>query len=59
MLNARAEIELTIEKPAAGGRMIARHEGQVVLVAGAMPGERVLRADRASRRRLAFAAVVA
>ena len=38
------ELTLTIEKPAAGGRMIARHEGQVVLVAGAIPGERV-RAD--------------
>jgi tRNA/tmRNA/rRNA uracil-C5-methylase (TrmA/RlmC/RlmD family) len=34
-------LSLTIEKPAAGGRMIARHEGQVVLVAGAIPGERV------------------
>jgi 23S rRNA (uracil1939-C5)-methyltransferase len=32
---------LTIEKPAAGGRMIARADGQVVLVAGAIPGERV------------------
>jgi 23S rRNA (uracil1939-C5)-methyltransferase len=34
-------IPLTIEKPAAGGRMIARVEGQVVLVGGAIPGERV------------------
>ena len=34
-------IELTIEKPAAGGRMLARHNGQVVLVWGAIPGERV------------------
>jgi 23S rRNA (uracil1939-C5)-methyltransferase len=32
---------LTIEKPAAGGRMIARLNGQVVLVGGAIPGERV------------------
>ena len=38
------ELTLTIEKAAAGGRMIARHNGQVVLVAGAIPGERV-RAD--------------
>ena len=30
-----------IEKPAAGGRMLARHDGQVALVAGAIPGERV------------------
>jgi len=34
-------LSLTIEKPAAGGRMIARLDGQVVLVAGAIPGERV------------------
>src|SRR5688572_24810823 len=34
-------IELTIEKAAAGGRMLARHQGQVVLVWGAIPGERV------------------
>jgi 23S rRNA (uracil1939-C5)-methyltransferase len=32
---------LTIEKPAAGGRMIARLNGQIVLVGGAIPGERV------------------
>src|SRR6266545_1392320 len=34
-------LSLTIEKPAAGGRMIARMNGQVVLVSGAIPGERV------------------
>ena len=34
-------LTLTIEKPAAGGRMLARHEGRVVLVSGAIPGERV------------------
>lgn len=32
---------LRIEKPVAGGRMIARVDGQVVLVGGAIPGERV------------------
>src|SRR5712691_6784188 len=32
---------LIVEKPAVGGRMIARAGGQVVLVAGAIPGERV------------------
>ena len=48
-------VELLIEKPAAGGRMIARHEGQVVLVAGVIPGERVMaRIDRVEKR-LAFA----
>ena len=34
-------ISLTIDKPAAGGRMIARLDGQIVLVGGAIPGERV------------------
>ena len=34
-------ITLDIDKPAAGGRMLARHHGQVVLVWGAIPGERV------------------
>jgi tRNA/tmRNA/rRNA uracil-C5-methylase (TrmA/RlmC/RlmD family) len=34
-------LTLEIEKPAAGGRMLARHHGQVVLVWGAIPGERV------------------
>jgi tRNA/tmRNA/rRNA uracil-C5-methylase (TrmA/RlmC/RlmD family) len=41
MLTPGSLIELLIEKPAAGGRMIARHEGQVVLVSAAIPGERV------------------
>ena len=40
-LNAGHTISLTIDKPAAGGRMIARADGQVVLVSGAIPGERV------------------
>jgi 23S rRNA (uracil1939-C5)-methyltransferase len=51
-------IELDVEKPAAGGRMIARHQGQVVLVLGGIPGERVrARVDRVVKR-LAFASVV-
>ena len=41
MLKPGDVIPLTIEKPAAGGSMIARHEGRVVLVSGAIPGERV------------------
>jgi 23S rRNA (uracil1939-C5)-methyltransferase len=32
-------LRLVIERPAVGGRMIARHDGAVVLVAGAIPGE--------------------
>jgi len=34
-------LSLAIEKPAAGGRMLARLDGRVVLVGGAIPGERV------------------
>jgi 23S rRNA (uracil1939-C5)-methyltransferase len=30
---------VTVEKPVAGGRMLARHDGAVVLVGGALPGE--------------------
>lgn len=57
-LSPGQELELTIDKPAAGGRMIARHEGQIVLVLGAVPGERVLaRVDR-TEKHLAFASVV-
>ena len=43
-------VTLDVEKPAAGGRMLARHEGQVVLVWGAIPGERVrARVERAGK----------
>jgi 23S rRNA (uracil1939-C5)-methyltransferase len=43
-------LTLEIEKPAAGGRMLARHHGQVVLVLGAIPGERVsARVERAAK----------
>jgi 23S rRNA (uracil1939-C5)-methyltransferase len=34
-------LTLSIERPVAGGRMLARHEGRVVFVSGAIPGERV------------------
>jgi 23S rRNA (uracil1939-C5)-methyltransferase len=34
-------VTLDVEKPTAGGRMLARHNGQVVLVWGAIPGERI------------------
>lgn len=34
-------LTLRIEKPVAGGRMLARHEGAIVLVSGALPGELV------------------
>lgn len=52
-------LPLSIEKPAAGGRMIARHDGQVVLVAGAIPGEQVsARVERVGRG-VAYADTVA
>lgn len=40
-MDAGTLLTLDIEKPAAGGRMLARHDGRVILVAGAVPGERV------------------
>jgi tRNA/tmRNA/rRNA uracil-C5-methylase (TrmA/RlmC/RlmD family) len=41
MLKPGDVIPLAIERPAVGGAMIARHDGRVVLVSGAIPGERV------------------
>jgi 23S rRNA (uracil1939-C5)-methyltransferase len=57
MLRTGQTVELTVERPAAGGRMIARHDGQVVFVAGAIPGERVRARVAKADRQLAFAAV--
>jgi 23S rRNA (uracil1939-C5)-methyltransferase len=34
-------LALSVEKPVAGGRMLARLDGRVVLVSGTIPGERV------------------
>ena len=52
MLYEGQQVELTIEKPASGGRMIARHLGQIVLVRGAIPGERVTAwIERAEKQR--------
>lgn len=57
-LQPGSEVVLTAEKPVAGGRMLARHEGQVVFVAGAIPGERVrARVERVSRQ-LAYAETI-
>lgn len=50
MLKPGQTLSLTVEKPAAGGRMIARAEGQVVLVSGAIPGERAsIRIERVAK----------
>ena len=48
-------VELAIEKPASGGRMIARHLGQIVLVRGAIPGERVRAWIERAEKRMAYA----
>ena len=57
-LRTADQIELAIEKPAAGGRMLARHEGQVILVQGGIPGERVRARVTRVERQLAFADAV-
>jgi 23S rRNA (uracil1939-C5)-methyltransferase len=50
MLVPGQTVAVMIEKPVAGGRMIARVEGQVVLVAGALPGERLtIRIERVGK----------
>ena len=44
-------LELLVDRPVAGGRMLARHDGKVVFVAGAIPGERVrVRIERVQRQ---------
>lgn len=52
------QLEVVVEKPASGGRMIARHEGEVLLVASAVPGERVLVRVTRAEKRVAFADTV-
>jgi len=43
-------LELAVERPVAGGRMLGRHEGRIVFIAGAIPGERVrARVERSAR----------
>jgi predicted RNA-binding protein with TRAM domain len=50
-------LTLDIEKAAAGGRMLARHNGRIVLVAGAIPGERVSARLERTERGVMFAEV--
>lgn len=59
MLTPGQTLALTIDKPAAGGRMIARHDGQVVLVAGAIPGERVRARIERIAKQVAYAETAA
>jgi 23S rRNA (uracil1939-C5)-methyltransferase len=51
-------VELTAERPVAGGRMLARQDGRVVLVSGAIPGERVRARIARTVRHTMFADVV-
>lgn len=49
-LRLGATVALDIEKAVAGGRMLARLDGRIVLVQGTIPGERVrARVERAAR----------
>jgi 23S rRNA (uracil1939-C5)-methyltransferase len=59
MLKAGDLIAVTIEKPAVGGPMIGRHDGRVVLVSGAIPGERVQARILRVTKGVAHAAAVA
>jgi 23S rRNA (uracil1939-C5)-methyltransferase len=58
MLSAGDTLPLTIDKPAAGGRMIARADRLVVLVSGAIPGERVRAKIERVGKGVAYAAAV-
>lgn len=51
-------LALQIDKPAAGGRMIARTGGHVVLVSGGIPGERVTARVERVGKGVVYAAVV-
>jgi len=53
-----AIVELQIERAVAGGRMLGRVDGQVVLVAGAIPGERVRAQIERSTSHVAWGTVV-
>ncbi|MEX2660315.1 MAG: TRAM domain-containing protein, partial [Vicinamibacterales bacterium] len=54
-LTVGQEVDVVVEKPASGGRMIARHDGEVLLVSGAIPGERVAAVVTRAEKRVAFA----
>jgi 23S rRNA (uracil1939-C5)-methyltransferase len=58
MIEPGSLVTLDVEKPAAGGRMLARHQGQVVLVWGAIPGERVTARVDQAKKSVAFASTV-
>jgi 23S rRNA (uracil1939-C5)-methyltransferase len=51
-------VEIAVERPAAGGRMLGRVDGAIVLVAGAIPGERVAARLEGRRGGVLFARTV-
>ena len=53
-----AFVTVTPEKPVAGGRMLARLDGRIVLVSGAIPGEPVRARIEKVEKSLAFAEAV-
>jgi 23S rRNA (uracil1939-C5)-methyltransferase len=57
-MNDADVLTLTVEKPVAGGRMLARHDGAVVLVAGALPGEVIEAQVERTQRGTAWARTV-
>jgi 23S rRNA (uracil1939-C5)-methyltransferase len=58
MITPGAVVDLSIEKPAAGGRMIAHADGLVLLVHAAIPGERVRALVERTGPGLAYATTV-
>ena len=58
MIETGSILTLDVEKPTAGGRMLARHQGQVVLVWGAIPGERIAARVDQTKKNVAFASTV-
>jgi 23S rRNA (uracil1939-C5)-methyltransferase len=59
MLSPGQTVQLRVEKPAVGGRMIARVDGQIVFVGGAIPGERVTATIERVAKGLAYAQTIA
>ena len=57
-MTATTRLELEVERAVAGGRMLARHDGRVVLVTGAIAGERVLAEVERVQKGVMFARVV-
>jgi 23S rRNA (uracil1939-C5)-methyltransferase len=56
VLAVGAEIELLPERPVVGGRMLCRHGDDIVLVQGAIPGERVRAQVERRQQQVWFAA---